>query len=171
MIGIQMAPVDPASGRRTAAAQRSAVAIRRVMPGSPAANAKFKPGDVILAIEGQAVVESNNSSTRIASARIGESLSLAIWRITEENVAVIPTAWKDYAELASHLAGARRIASTGDTMACNWEPIIPQFGHHLKDVGPAHTSRPNWPSRYWYRRRWPRQFPERLERLDQQGMN
>ena len=91
MIGIQMAPVDPAIAEEQQLRNRFAVTIRRVMPGSPAAEAGLKPGDIILAIEGQSVAGIEQFRTRIASARINEPLAMAIWRNNaEENITVIP---------------------------------------------------------------------------------
>jgi serine protease Do len=54
--------------------------VSQVAPGSPAAAAGLKPGDVIQKIDGQPTVQAGALSARIAQAEPGERIALGIWR-------------------------------------------------------------------------------------------
>jgi serine protease Do len=54
--------------------------VASVMPGSAAAKAGLKPGDVITAIDGEPVRQAGDVSSRVGLARPGDDVKLAIWR-------------------------------------------------------------------------------------------
>jgi serine protease Do len=54
--------------------------VASVMPGSAAAKAGLKPGDVITAMNGEPVHQAGDVSSRVGIARPGDAVKLAIWR-------------------------------------------------------------------------------------------
>ncbi|MDH4050573.1 MAG: Do family serine endopeptidase [Rubrivivax sp.] len=58
--------------------------VAQVLPGSAAAKAGLKPGDVIVQMDGQSVATAGDVSSRVGQARPGDALSLGIWRDKEQ---------------------------------------------------------------------------------------
>ena len=54
--------------------------VAQVTPGSAAAKAGLKPGDVILKANGQAIIDSGDLPASIALAKPGEKLQMQVWR-------------------------------------------------------------------------------------------
>jgi len=54
--------------------------VSTVAPGSAAAKAGLKAGDVVLKVNGEAIQESSNLSTRIGLSKPGDKVTLEIWR-------------------------------------------------------------------------------------------
>ncbi|HET7524788.1 MAG TPA: PDZ domain-containing protein, partial [Burkholderiaceae bacterium] len=54
--------------------------VASVMPGSAAAKADLKPGDVITSVDGQPVHTAGDVSHRVGQAAPGEHLKLSVWR-------------------------------------------------------------------------------------------
>lgn len=54
--------------------------VASVVPGSAAAEAKLKPGDVILKIDDQPVQTAGDVSARVGAATPGDALKLSVWR-------------------------------------------------------------------------------------------
>jgi len=58
--------------------------VSNVSPDSPAANAGLRKGDVITAVDGQAVTDARDLSLHIAGENPGTTVNLAVWRGREE---------------------------------------------------------------------------------------
>lgn len=124
MIGVQMTQVDPGIAEERQLSNRQAVSILRVMPGSPAASAGIRRGDIILAVEGQAVAGIEQFRARIAAARIGVPLRFTVWRDGSTNdIAIEPSSWDRYAEAVGHNM------PTADQEGVKW----PSYGITLSD--------------------------------------
>ncbi|HEX7637796.1 MAG TPA: DegQ family serine endoprotease [Burkholderiaceae bacterium] len=54
--------------------------VRNVVPGSPAAKAGLKSGDVIIKVNGDPIAEPGQLSSRIGLAKPGEKVTLEVWR-------------------------------------------------------------------------------------------
>lgn len=78
-LGIQMDPAETGSG----------VPVREVVPGSAAAEAGIKPGDVITKIEGDEVTGFFELSTRLRRLRSGQKATIDLVR-GEQNLTVTP---------------------------------------------------------------------------------
>jgi Do/DeqQ family serine protease len=87
-LGIQMANLSPelkaninnSSNRPFRVEEEEGVLIIRVMPNSPAAQAGLREGDVIVAVEGQAVRESAAVQQAVERSSVGQNLSLTLRR-------------------------------------------------------------------------------------------
>src|SRR5574339_5081 len=60
--------------------EASGALIARVEPGSPADKAGLKPGDVVLAFNGQEIDDPNKLPRLVAATKPGQSATLRIWR-------------------------------------------------------------------------------------------
>ena len=66
------------------------VAVDTLHPGSPADKAGIKPGDVILAFNGESVVSARDLLKKIHSSEIGKNSVLHFWRRGQEGEAQVP---------------------------------------------------------------------------------
>lgn len=79
-IGIQMMPMDESKATYLGMPKVEGVLVARVFDGTPAAQAGLKPGDVILEINGTKVNSTEELQTKIREMKVGQSLTLKIWR-------------------------------------------------------------------------------------------
>lgn len=91
MVGIQMDTVEQDEADRLGLPTPHAILVTLVLPGSPAEDAGIVDGDVIVGVDGRRVNGIQPFRARIAAARVGEELSLTLWRDDAENeVDVVP---------------------------------------------------------------------------------
>jgi serine protease Do len=81
MIGIRMQTVSPdlAKGLGKGAPERGAL-VSEVTAGSPADKAGAKAGDVIVAVDGRQVSDSNAVQRQIITGKVGSKVDLTVWR-------------------------------------------------------------------------------------------
>lgn len=80
MVGIDMREMTQDEADKVGIKNPKAVMIRIVFPGTPAAEAGFKSGDIILSINNKPISGLENIRSRLASARIGKKLPISISR-------------------------------------------------------------------------------------------
>ena len=83
-LGIQMQDLTPALANAFNIKQQHGAVIAGIIPGSPADKAGLQRGDVVIAVNGQAVDSSSRLRNRIALMRVGDQVSLDILRDGEE---------------------------------------------------------------------------------------
>jgi S1-C subfamily serine protease len=83
-IGIGGRTLDAALAQRFGLRAPQGVFVTRVVPGSPAATAGLRAGDVIVAAGGRAVTDSPALREAVIAAGAGRELSLAVWRGSEQ---------------------------------------------------------------------------------------
>lgn len=79
-IGVTIQSVDAQTAKALGLPNTQGALIGDVMPGHPADKASLKPGDVILAVNGEDIVDSNDLSRKIAAVNPGEIAKLTVWR-------------------------------------------------------------------------------------------
>jgi serine protease Do len=80
-LGINIQELTPALARRFGLADAAkGVLVADVSAGGPAAKAGLKPGDVVLAFNGQAVAEPRELQRLVAGAAVGQLAKLSLWR-------------------------------------------------------------------------------------------
>jgi serine protease Do len=79
-LGVAAQDLDQTLARSFGLSAPSGALISQVLPGSAAAAAGLKPGDVIIAVGGQPVQRSGNLSSLIGLANPGERVMLTVWR-------------------------------------------------------------------------------------------
>jgi S1-C subfamily serine protease len=60
--------------------RRTGLRVAQVVPGSPAAQAGLRVGDVVLAVDGQDIATSTGVQQRMVEAAIGRRMELTVWR-------------------------------------------------------------------------------------------
>ena len=79
-LGVSIQEVDQAMADSFGLDRPKGALVSSVEAGSPAAQAGLKPGDVVLAVEGDPVGHSADLPARISQARPGDRLQLEVWR-------------------------------------------------------------------------------------------
>jgi len=77
--GLELAPMTAAASARTPLLARGGVLVHAVATDSPAALAGIKPGEVISAIDGDAVLTARQAADRIKAVKAGSSLDLTLF--------------------------------------------------------------------------------------------
>jgi serine protease Do len=107
------------------------VVIEGVEPGSPAEKAGLKGGDVISAVNGQAVKTGNDLVNPIASAPIGSKVKITYYRDKQQKET--NTTVEDRTHVFPNTAG--RVSNTPD------EAVPSEFGLHVESLTPERAQR------------------------------
>jgi serine protease Do len=79
-LGVQMQQITPALAKAMGRSDHDGVVVDKVEPDSPAANADLRQGDVITAVDGNAVKGSRELAMTIATVQKGTTAKLTVWR-------------------------------------------------------------------------------------------
>jgi serine protease Do len=79
-IGVTIQTLDENGAKALGLSGNKGALIGDVLPGHPAAEAGMKPGDVILAVNGETVENSGDLSRKIAAIRPGDNAKITVWR-------------------------------------------------------------------------------------------
>jgi serine protease Do len=112
-LGVQIQAVTLETAQQLGLEKAAGALIVKVGAGSPAAAAGFKPGDVILSIDGQEIRRMRDLAQVVAEMPIGHATSITVWRSKtalslQPVVAEMPTD-PAIAELDSGRKGGRRL--------------------------------------------------------------
>ncbi len=88
-LGVQIQDVTPGIARSFALPNAAGALITDVSPGGPAEKAGLRPGDVVLAFNGQKVAKPRDFSIAVAKAPIGKKVAMTVWR-RGKTIAVSP---------------------------------------------------------------------------------
>ena len=79
-LGVRIQPITKELAQSFKLKEASGALIASVEPGSPADKAGLKPGDVVLAFNGQEIDDPNKLPRLVAATKPGQSATLRIWR-------------------------------------------------------------------------------------------
>ena len=79
-LGVSYVPLNPAIAARLGVSERDGVVIVRPLPGSPAASAGLRAGDVITQVDGQPLQEESALAEIVSSHQPGDVLTLTVVR-------------------------------------------------------------------------------------------
>jgi serine protease Do len=85
-LGVQIQAVTPPLAESLGLDQAAGALVAEVSPNSPAGEAGLRPGDVVLALDGQAIATSRDLSQRVAEASTDSRHELALWRDGERQM-------------------------------------------------------------------------------------
>jgi Do/DeqQ family serine protease len=127
-IGIQRVTSDVAAS--LGIKEVRGVLVNSVMPGSPAAEAGIQRGDVIVALNGEAVEDSNSFRNRIAGTAPGTQVALTLLRNGQE-MKVQPKLREFQAETARGNSGAPSPDEPTGQLGVTVQPLNPQLSQQL----------------------------------------
>ena len=138
-LGVSMQDLTPALARSLGVSAREGAVLAQVQPGSPAANAGLREGDVVLAVGNRPVRGGADLRNRLGLVPVGESLDLRVARGAEERVVRVRIAEVEAggiagAETVPQLAGAA-LANAERAAGANKEPVI-----YVSRVEPGSTA-------------------------------
>jgi membrane-associated protease RseP (regulator of RpoE activity) len=84
--GLEFASLTPAASARTPLLNRGGALVFQVFDGSPGDKAKIKPGEVVAAINGEAVLSARQASDIVRGHAAGDRVTLTIYDVTEGEV-------------------------------------------------------------------------------------
>jgi serine protease Do len=132
-LGILPQDVTPAMAKAFGAGDARGALVGDITPGGPAAHSELKKGDIILAVNGQAVADANQLRLQIGMMAPGSNVKLKVLRDGKASeVAVRLGDFPTKAERASVDRDNRDSALDGVTV----ENITPEVAHELK-LSPA----------------------------------
>lgn len=79
-LGVQMRDLDPAVCSALGYEGEDGAAVLGISPGSPAQAAGLQPWDVVRSVNGQTIRSANQLFTLVQKTRIGDSVTLGVWR-------------------------------------------------------------------------------------------
>ena len=79
-LGVVVQPMTPDAAKAAGRSDVRGVLVREVVRGGPAARAGLQPGDIITAIDGQAIVDSNVLRNHVARVQPGTTATVRVWR-------------------------------------------------------------------------------------------
>jgi membrane-associated protease RseP (regulator of RpoE activity) len=91
-LGVRLSDIDADRAATLRLTEARGVEIVAVQPGSPASKAGFKPGDVILAYNGENVVGAQQLGRLVAETPPGRRIKIQYWRNGARDEAVVITA-------------------------------------------------------------------------------
>ncbi len=132
-LGVGIQPLTPEIATSMGIENVKGILINSVTPGSPAERAGLKVGDVITAVEGQKVSDSNALRNRIASAGPGAEVNITIYRDGREQQQRIRLAELNVSRQGDEGGGGPgRGQGTGARLGISVEPLTPQAAQQLR---------------------------------------
>jgi len=129
-LGVQMRDLDPAVRSALQYNGDHGSAVIGVSPGSPAQAAGLLPQDVVVSINGEPIRSATQLFTLVQGARVGETVTLGVWRNGEalELKAVIAESG------APAQALERPLSASGKARARDPEEILQTLGIEVRDL-------------------------------------
>ena len=128
-LGITVGPVGPADAELYGLPSVSGALVKGVQPGTPAASAGLQPGDVVVAIDGQAIRTDIDLTTSLAEKQPGDVVTLALYRNKQrQNVQVRLGQFET--TRAPTTPGAAR-PSSEQLLGLSVVPLTPQIAQQL----------------------------------------
>jgi serine protease Do len=137
-LGVAIQRVTPSIAKSLGLSEASGALVSSVMPNSPAALVGLKPGDVIVAVDGQPIKQVHDLPRIVAAAPVGKPLPLTVRREGKE-IKLSPV-------IAELKPAQQREASTGNEGTMPNEGNATSLGMELTTLDPSLRSRLDIPS-------------------------
>jgi Do/DeqQ family serine protease len=131
MLGVTVQSIDADMAKSLGLSQTKGAIVSEVTPGTPAAQAGLETGDVILALNGEAVDSSNSLRNHVAPLGPGATATLKVWRDGSERdvevkLAELPASGADGQRRRSDAPG-----ESGGAFGMSVQPLTPDLARRL----------------------------------------
>jgi serine protease Do len=126
-LGVAMQPLTPSLAKAVGLANNHGVLVDTVTPGSPAAKADLRQGDVITAFDGKPIEDARSLAMAVAETAAGKTVPVAIWRENRSRTVDVTIRTQDETQVASNDAGSGGGARVGMTL----QPLTPDLRSQL----------------------------------------
>jgi S1-C subfamily serine protease len=130
-LGVTIQPMTPELAQGLGVADARGALVSDIEPGSPAEHAGIKPGDVIVALNGQRVTDANALRNQIASTRPESMVSLELLRSGKTETKSVRLVERTREQRAA-LPLARGESTGGSSFGMAVSPLTPEVAEQLR---------------------------------------
>ncbi|HEY5047012.1 MAG TPA: DegQ family serine endoprotease [Rhizomicrobium sp.] len=127
-LGVQIQSLTPEIAASVGARESKGAIVASVVPGGPAAKAGFKPGDLVLAVDGKAVEDSRELTRRVATLLAGSKATFTLVRDGKNQTVTAMIGNRKEDQVASNEAPAMNssVGATGEAMGLGLAAVTPE---------------------------------------------
>jgi serine protease Do len=125
-LGVAMQPLTPSLAKAVGLASDHGVLIDTVTPGSPAAKADLRQGDVITTFDGKTIENARDLAMAVAGTPAGKTVRVGIWRENHSRTVDVTIRTQDETQVASADTGA-----SGAKVGMTLQPLTPDLRSQL----------------------------------------
>ena len=126
-LGVQIQNLTPEIAASVGAKDSKGAIVASIVPGSPAAKAGFKPGDLVLAVNGKSVEDSRDLTRRVAVLLAGSKASFTLVRDGKNRTITATVGARKEEQVASNQAPEMNssVGTTGEAMGLGLAAVTP----------------------------------------------
>ncbi|MBI3677127.1 MAG: Do family serine endopeptidase [Proteobacteria bacterium] len=127
-LGVEIQSVTPEIAASLGEKEMKGAIVATVVPGSPAAQAGFEPGDLVVALNGSGVDDSRSLTRRVAALQAGTTATFSIVRNGDQKTLTAKIGQRKDDQVASNVPGNSRQdgqANTGSAMGLGLAAVTP----------------------------------------------
>jgi serine protease Do len=134
-LGVQIQNMTPELAASVGGKEMKGAIIASIVPGGPAAKAGFKPGDIVLAVNGKSVQDTRDLTRRVAGLVAGSSAAFTVVRDGKQANVNVAIGEKKDEQVASNVEHQPTLASTGEAMGLGLAAVTPEVrrAYNLND--------------------------------------
>jgi serine protease Do len=128
-LGVEIQSLTPEIAASLGEKETKGAIVATVVPGSPAAQAGFQPGDLVVALNGSGVEDSRSLTRRVAALQAGTSATFTIVREGEQKTLTAKIGTRKDDQIASNAPANNRqqgSANTGEAMGLGLAAVTPE---------------------------------------------
>lgn len=126
-LGVQIQSLTPEIAASVGAKESKGAIVASIVPGGPAARAGFKPGDLVLAVNGKSVEDSRDLTRRVATLLAGTKATFTLVRDGKTQTITATIGARKEEQVASNDAPATNssVGTTGEAMGLGLAAVTP----------------------------------------------
>lgn len=127
-LGVQIQSLTPEIAASVGAKETKGAIVASIVPGSPASKAGFKPGDLVLALNGKSVEDSRDLTRRVATLLAGSKASFTMVRDGKNQTVTATIGTRKEQQVASAQAPELNssVGATGEAMGLGLAAVTPE---------------------------------------------
>ncbi|MDL2271815.1 DegQ family serine endoprotease [Desulfovibrio sp. OttesenSCG-928-I05] len=125
-LGVHIQSVDEPMAKALGLEEAKGAFIADVVPDNPAAKAGMEPGDVVIAVNGKAIADSDELLRRIASLKPGEKVTLTVWRDGKKKELTAELTERGADQAANGKGDSGKSATVSESLGLTIRPLTSQ---------------------------------------------